>query len=267
MLIDSFTIIAQLINFLILVWLLKRFLYQPVLRAVDAREHRLQQQQQRAQQEQEQAQELKLQLKQEHNELQQQRASLLEQARSEVKTQKDQELELARTEIDAQKQQWRAQLQIEQQNLQRHLRSCALTQLHRGVSRALHDLAEVKLETQLLNHFSARLHQLPDAERQELRRINAAASTAPIIKTSFPLDESMQKNLRAALDSVLEQSEVLFEHEPNMGCGVELHWEDYRLGWSLDTYLEQMKQELRQQMDEISAPEPAEAPAPQEESA
>ncbi len=38
MLIDWFTVGAQLLNFLILVWLMKRFLYKPVLDAIDARE-------------------------------------------------------------------------------------------------------------------------------------------------------------------------------------------------------------------------------------
>ena len=37
MLIDWFTVGAQVINFIILVWLLKRFLYKPILDAVDAR--------------------------------------------------------------------------------------------------------------------------------------------------------------------------------------------------------------------------------------
>ncbi|MFQ3186924.1 MAG: F-type H+-transporting ATPase subunit b, partial [Marinomonas primoryensis] len=41
MLIDWFTVIAQLINFLVLVWLLKRFLYRPILNAIDAREKRI----------------------------------------------------------------------------------------------------------------------------------------------------------------------------------------------------------------------------------
>lgn len=41
MLIDWFTVIAQVVNFLILVWLLKRFLYQPILNAIDAREQRV----------------------------------------------------------------------------------------------------------------------------------------------------------------------------------------------------------------------------------
>lgn len=41
MLIDWFTVGAQTLNFLILVWLMKRFLYQPVLDAIDAREQRI----------------------------------------------------------------------------------------------------------------------------------------------------------------------------------------------------------------------------------
>ena len=38
MLIDWFTVGAQALNFLILVWLMKRFLYQPILHAIDERE-------------------------------------------------------------------------------------------------------------------------------------------------------------------------------------------------------------------------------------
>src|ERR1700678_2549050 len=38
MLIDWFTVGAQALNFLILVWLMKRFLYKPILHAIDARE-------------------------------------------------------------------------------------------------------------------------------------------------------------------------------------------------------------------------------------
>jgi F-type H+-transporting ATPase subunit b len=41
MLIDWFTVGAQLLNFLVLAWLLKRFLYRPILDALDAREQRI----------------------------------------------------------------------------------------------------------------------------------------------------------------------------------------------------------------------------------
>ena len=39
--INWFTVIAQIVNFLILVWLLKRFLYQPVLKAIDERQKKV----------------------------------------------------------------------------------------------------------------------------------------------------------------------------------------------------------------------------------
>ena len=41
MLIDWFTVGAQLLNFMVLVWLMKRFLYQPVLAAIAAREQHI----------------------------------------------------------------------------------------------------------------------------------------------------------------------------------------------------------------------------------
>src|SRR5512147_2722001 len=41
MLINWFTVGAQALNFLILVWLMKRFLYKPVLHAIEEREKRI----------------------------------------------------------------------------------------------------------------------------------------------------------------------------------------------------------------------------------
>ena len=41
MLINWFTVGAQVLNFIVLVWLLKRFLYGPVLNAIEAREKRV----------------------------------------------------------------------------------------------------------------------------------------------------------------------------------------------------------------------------------
>jgi len=39
--IDWFTIAAQALNFLVLLWLMKRFLYKPILHAIDEREKRI----------------------------------------------------------------------------------------------------------------------------------------------------------------------------------------------------------------------------------
>ena len=36
--VDWITVIAQIVNFLVLIWLLKKFLYRPILDGIDARE-------------------------------------------------------------------------------------------------------------------------------------------------------------------------------------------------------------------------------------
>lgn len=41
MLINWFTVFAQIINFLILIWLLKRFLYGPIIKAMEERERKI----------------------------------------------------------------------------------------------------------------------------------------------------------------------------------------------------------------------------------
>jgi F-type H+-transporting ATPase subunit b len=41
MLIDWFTVAAQALNFFVLVWLMKRFLYKPILNAIAEREKKI----------------------------------------------------------------------------------------------------------------------------------------------------------------------------------------------------------------------------------
>jgi F-type H+-transporting ATPase subunit b len=251
MLIDNFTVIAQLINFLILVWLLKRFLYQPVLRAIDARERRLQEQQRQAQDEQAQAQELKQKLEDEQRKLQQQRDSLLEQARTEARELRETELEKARSEIEAQKEQWRDQVRAEQQQVHTHLRDCVLQEMHTAIRRALHDLADQGLEQQMVRHFIALIEHLASEQRAQLERISANSETDPLLKTSFPVDENTRKDLSSALSDKLGLKNVNFRHDTTMTCGIKLEWDDYHLEWNLDAYLEQMKQKLQRQLEEI----------------
>ena len=47
--IDWVTVVAQMINFLVLVYLLKRFLYGPIVKAMERREHAIAEQQQQVQ--------------------------------------------------------------------------------------------------------------------------------------------------------------------------------------------------------------------------
>lgn len=251
MLIDNFTVIAQLINFLILVWLLKRFLYRPVLRAIDTREKRLQEAQFQAEQEQKQAQEAREQLRAEQLKLQEQSAAILEQARAEAREQKRRDLDRARSEINTKQQQWREQLNNEQQALQKQLRDCTLEQLCRALNQALSDLADIELQEQIIRHFAKRLRNLSDPQQEQLRRISSDTSAAPMVNTLFMPDHEQQQLIRSALADLGLKPEPVFRTAASMGCGIQLVWESFNLSWSTTTYVKELETLLHQRLEMV----------------
>src|SRR5476649_840233 len=87
MLIDWFTVGAQTLNFLILVWLLRRFLYQPILAAIDTRERSIATTLADADAKHASAQQERAEYEQKNAQIEQQRAELLRQASAEAHTQ------------------------------------------------------------------------------------------------------------------------------------------------------------------------------------
>ena len=101
MLIDWFTIAAQVLNFLILVWLLKHFLYKPILQAIDAREQRIATELADADAKKAEAQKERDEFQDKNEEFDQQRTALLIKAKDEVKAERQRLLEEARQAAEA----------------------------------------------------------------------------------------------------------------------------------------------------------------------
>src|ERR1035441_5979638 len=101
MLIDWFTVLAQVVNFLILVWLLKRFLYRPILDAIDAREKRIAKELADANAKKVEAQKESEEFQHKNEAFDQQRATLLSKATDEAKAERQRLFDEARKSADA----------------------------------------------------------------------------------------------------------------------------------------------------------------------
>src|SRR5271170_4570447 len=100
MLIDWFTVCAQALNFLILVWLMKRFLYKPILHAIDEREKRIATELADAGTKKAEAQKERDEFQHKNEEFDQQRAALLSKAIDEAKAERQRLLGEARQAAD-----------------------------------------------------------------------------------------------------------------------------------------------------------------------
>src|SRR5580692_10922680 len=100
MLIDWFTVGAQTLNFLILVWLMKRYLYKPILNAIDAREKRIAAELADADGKRAEAKKDRDEFQHKNEEFDQQRAGLLSKATDEAKAERQRLIEDARKAAD-----------------------------------------------------------------------------------------------------------------------------------------------------------------------
>ncbi len=98
--IDWFTVIAQVINFLILVWLLKKFLYKPILNAIEAREKKVDGQFSDAALKMDEANEKLHEYQQKNEEFDQHKKELMDKAMAESKEEKQKLVEQARNDAE-----------------------------------------------------------------------------------------------------------------------------------------------------------------------
>ncbi|MCK2184160.1 hypothetical protein [Halomonas getboli] len=235
MTIDWLTVSAQIVNFLILVWLLKRFLYRPVLRAMDRRESGIRERLEQAAAREAEAEQSLHDYRRREAELAQQRQTLLDEARDEATRRRREWLDAARDEVNAQRTAWQQQLNEEREALLERFGQRALASLEATLRQALRDLADRELEARLIDAFIARLDALDASAGRRLAEgageIEVATSFAPAPEDEARLREAVKRRLG-------ETAEVRLTRASSLICGVELMRDGYRLGWSLADYLE-----------------------------
>src|ERR1700678_3074342 len=157
MLIDWFTVGAQVLNFLILVWLLKRFLYKPILDAIDAREKRITGQIADAESKKAEAQREQDDFRNKNKAFDEQRSALFSKAEDEAKTERDGMLNAARKDAADLRAAQETALHEDQTRLSGEIARSAAKEVIGMARKALEDLATVSLEERVEEVFTRRL--------------------------------------------------------------------------------------------------------------
>ncbi|HAX21947.1 MAG TPA: F0F1 ATP synthase subunit B [Hydrogenophaga sp.] len=240
MLIDWFTVGAQLLNFLILVWLMKRFLYQPVLDAITAREQKIAAElvdaaatQTRATQQQEE-------FRQKNEAFDEQRAGLLQQARDAAKAEGERLQVQAREAADAANAARAKALLADAEHLRADITRHTQEQVFHISRRVLGDLASVSLEQRASEVFIQRLRAMDGTELVTLGAALKAASDAEpaLLRSAFELPEAQRSAIQTALAESFGQPVALkFQTAPELVSGIELCAQGQKLAWSISDYL------------------------------
>ncbi len=242
MLIDWFTVSAQIINFLILVWLLKRFLYQPILNAIDAREQRIATQLEEAASIKAAAQQERQTFEHSNAQIEQQRAELLTQATAQAETERQRLIEIARSETAGLREQWQQTLINEQRSLSQQLTNRTQQEVFSIARKTLTDLATVDLEQQMTVVFIQRLQAQASELVKQLNASFSESSNSVLVRSTFELPMQQHSAIETAIKDIVEHDiMVRYETSPVLLCGIELLIGGYKVGWSIDDYLQRME--------------------------
>ena len=251
MLIDWFTVIAQVVNFLILVWLLKRFLYKPILEAVDAREKKVADELANADAKEAAAQKEKEEFRRKNEEFDQQRAVLLSKAKDEANAESQQLLEEARKEAFDLRAKQQEALRNDKQNLNKEISHRTQQEVFAIARKALKDLAGMSLEECTVDVFAQRLHELEGNEKEQLATALRASQGPVLVRTAFDLPQGQRDLIKKAIKETLEiEIQAKFETAPDLISGIELTTNGEKVGWSIADYLTSLEKSIDELLKE-----------------
>ena len=187
MLIDWFTVIAQVVNFLILVWLLKHFLYRPILDAIDAREKRIARELADADAKKAEARKERDEFQHKNEEFDQQRSALMNKVTEEAKTERQRLLDEARQAADALSAKRYEALQNDAHNLNQAISRRTQQEVFAIARKALTDLAAASLEERLAEVFTRRLREMDEQAKRSLGEAIKTASEPALVRSAFDL--------------------------------------------------------------------------------
>ena len=242
MLIDWFTVGAQALNFVVLVWLMKHFLYQPVLDAIAAREKRIADQIADAVAREKQAATEQKTFEDKNTAFDQQRASLLEKATADARA------EAQRLADDAQKAalalaaKHEHALARQAAHLQQTIASRAAHEVFAVARKTLTDLANVDLESRMVEVFTQHLSELQGPALAQLGVALSKNSDPAVVRSHYELPSSQQTAIRKAVKKTFSEDIPLrFETAGDAVCGIELSAGGQKLAWTIDEYLRDLE--------------------------
>ncbi len=216
---DWFTFVAQLVNFALLLLLLRLFLYRPVLDLMDKRQEQLDSAWGEVRTAESAARAEAEQLAATRAELEGERRRRLEQVETEAASLREKRLQEAEVEAEHERQRRAARFASERGALVNELLTEGAGVLVAELTDSLKELADADLEERAARLFTERLASLTPEESAELR----AASGTPVVTTAFEPSASTRALLSGAVRSATgTPAAPTFEVDTGLLFGVAL---------------------------------------------
>lgn len=220
---DSTTFALEIVNFLVLVWILQRFLYKPVTNAIAERKAAIDKTLADARTVEATALSLKQQYQNRMTDWEDERAKAKVQLASELDAERGRLMNALHASVEQEREAKRALEQRRAMELRRRLEEGALAEGGRFAARLLSRVASAELEEKICGLLIEDLPHLGDSELQSLRAACQTADAKLRITSRYALGDAQRSSLAQALGRVAAKPvECEFGLAPELIAGLRI---------------------------------------------
>ena len=228
---ELYTIIAQILNFAVLIFLLNKFLYKPVLKTMEKRRSNIKQKIEETEKKLQESDKLKEDYLNKLKEVEKENVILRKQAIEDVKKFKELELQKAKDDISIKKDKFNDYLQLEQKNLIENFNDNLADMFIEYSNNILKVIANSNLQNEIVNSFIEKLNGLTSDKINSINELNL--DTIYILSNSA-LNEEERKLIHDSLISKgLIFKNIEYSIDKKLILGIELRARSYVLSWNV----------------------------------
>ncbi len=239
--ISWFEIIAQIINFFIILFLLQKLLYKPILNVMAARQERIQKSQIEADEKMDEAEKLMNQYNKKMADIQKEKQDIMDGARKEAEEKKEALLENYRQEAESKRNAYLKEIDDEKErfiaNLRKKLGSGAVAIASHIVS----TVSSKDLDKEVFQRFVANLKDLG----QEIPNMESLDEETIDIYSARELSDDEKKTVEDVLNKQIQHiQQIEYRIDPDLIVGYEMHLQTYTVHASVKNYLDEIEQDI-----------------------
>lgn len=244
--IDWITFVAEIINLMVLVWLLKRFLYAPINNIIQKRQAEIDAQIKSADTLHRQAQSELQVLESEKHAFEESLQIKQNDLTKKLSEERQKTLAKIKQEAGQLKHQLQSEIKLQNENLKLELEQFISHDFLRIAGQIITDLTDATPMERVLNLFYKKLVDLNKVEKTKIVKIIKNQSVI-VVNSSETLSERHQYDMSRFLRSYFEispKTKIIYQVSSSLILGVEIRIQDIGIDWTVKNYLNELEQGL-----------------------
>jgi alternate F1F0 ATPase F0 subunit B len=244
--ISWFEIVAQIINFFIILFILQKLLYKPVMNAMKKRQEAISKSRIEADEKMQNAEELINEYDEKIAKIQDEKRDILDDARKQADEKKESLLTQYKEEAESKRSAYLKEIDDEKENVKKKLKKNLGSSAVKIASHILDNISSKELEEEIFNTFKSNLEDLSS----KLTDFDALKEENVVIHSFRDLSENEKNTIENVLRNQMKNlRNIEFETDPELILGYEINLETYTVHTSIRKYLSEIEKEIIKDLD------------------